>query len=82
MGVHVGPRVLGLAMLSEHSRCHFEQIADQAEHGVSGEMLLSEHTLTGVARISLSQHCMAVAGHHLRVKAITIKRDILEVGIL
>ena len=65
MGVDIGPRVLSLAVFSEHVRSHLKQVADQAEHGVVGEVLLGKHSLTRVARIRLPQNCMAVSRDNL-----------------
>ena len=63
--VHVGPGVLGLALLGEHARSHLVDHVDQLEERIVGQVLEAELHLRGVARIGLAQHGVAVAGDDL-----------------
>ena len=68
MSVHVGPGILGLPMLCQHAWGHLEEVADQAEHGVLGQVPESKTTLTRVARVCLPQHSMPIARDNLTKK--------------
>ena len=63
VGVDVGVRVLGLAVLSEDTRSDLVDLADELEHRVIGQMLLSELALGDVAGIGLAKDGMAVTGN-------------------
>jgi hypothetical protein len=43
VGVNVGVRVLGLAVLGENLGCDLVDLADELEHGVLGHFLCSAH---------------------------------------
>ena len=66
MCVHVGPWVLGLAVLGKDPRGDLKQVADEAEHGVVGQVLLGEPALADVAGVCLPQHGMAIAWDNLQ----------------
>ncbi len=65
VGINVGVWVLGLAVLSKDTRGDLVDLADKLEHGVVGQMLLSEFALRDVAGISLAEHSVAVTGNNL-----------------
>ena len=65
MSVDVWPGVLGLAVLSQDSGGNLIELSDQLEQRVVGHVLEGKLSLAGVARVGLSQHGMAKAGHHL-----------------
>ena len=65
MCVHVGPGVLGLALLQQDVGCDLEQVGHQFEHGVVGQPLESKLALAHVARVCLPEHSMAIARHNL-----------------
>lgn len=64
VGINVGEGVLGLAVLSQDTGGNLVHLADELEHGVVGHLLLRELALSHVARISLAEHSVAVAGHN------------------
>lgn len=66
VSVHVGPGVLRLALFQEDVGHDLVQLCDQLEHGVLRQVLQRELSLTGVPRVSLPQHCVAVAGDDLQ----------------
>ena len=68
VGVHIGPGVLGLALLQQHVGDNLVELSHQLEHGVIGQVLQGKLTLTFVAWVSLPQNCMAIARYHLRPK--------------
>ncbi len=61
MGVHVRPRVLGLAVLQEHIGRDLVDLGDELEERVLGQVLQSELTLAFVAWVGLAQYGVAVA---------------------
>lgn len=66
VSVHVGPGVLGLALLQQHVGHDLVELGHQLEHGVVGKMLQSKFTLAGVAGVGLPQHGVAVTWNHLQ----------------
>ena len=65
MGIDVGERVLGLAVLGEDAGGDLVDLADELEHGVVGQMLLSKLALGDVAGVSLAEDGVAVSGDDL-----------------
>ena len=65
MGVYVGVGVLGLAVLGQDAGHHLVDGVHDLEQRIVGQVLHSELALALVARISLAQHSVAVAGDHL-----------------
>jgi len=63
--VNVGVRVLGLAVLGQDTRGDLVHLADQLEHRVIRQLAESELALGSVARVSLTEDGVAVAGHDL-----------------
>mmetsp|Transcript_26202 Transcript_26202/g.84300 ORF Transcript_26202/g.84300 Transcript_26202/m.84300 type:complete len:345 (+) Transcript_26202:92-1126(+) len=61
VGVHVGPRVLGLAVLGEHVGHDLVDGGHDVEQRVVGQVLEGELALSRVARVRLAQHGVAVA---------------------
>lgn len=68
VGVHVGPGVLGLALLQQHVGHDLVELSHQLEHGIVGQVLQGKLTLAGVTRVGLPQDGVAVTRHHLVVK--------------
>ena len=66
VSIHIGPRILCLALLQEDVGHDLVQLRDQLEHGVLRQVLQRELSLTGVPRVSLPQHRVAVAGDNLQ----------------
>jgi len=66
-GVSVDVRigVLGLAMLGENARGDLVYLTDKLEHGVIGQVLLSELALGDVAGVGLAKDGVAVARNDL-----------------
>ena len=64
-GIHVGGRVLRLALLFEHLRHHIENHVSQAHQFILREALLGKIHLRRKTRVGHAQHCMAVARDHL-----------------
>lgn len=62
VGINVGVRVLGLAMLGEDTRSNLVDLGDELEHWVVGHLLLGESALSHVTGISLSEDGVAVTG--------------------
>lgn len=65
VGVDVGVRVLGLAVLGEDTRGDLVHLADELEHGVVGQVLLGKLALGNVAGVSLAENGVAVARNDL-----------------
>ena len=65
MGVHVGPGVLGLALLQQDVGGHLVDVRDQLEHGVLGQVFEGKLPLARVTWVSLPQYGMAIAGYNL-----------------
>lgn len=65
VGVHVGPGVLGLALLQQHVGDDLVELGHQFEHGVVGKVLHGELPLAGVTRVGLPQDGVPVTGDHL-----------------
>ena len=65
VSVHVGPRILGLAVLLEDLRHQIEQHTHDGEVLVVGGVFLRELLLRDVTRIGGAQHSVAVAGDDL-----------------
>lgn len=63
MRVNVGVRVLGLAVLRKDAGSNLVHLADQLEHRVLGQVLLSELALGDVTGIRLAQNGVAITGH-------------------
>lgn len=68
VGVHVGPGVLGLALLQQHVGHDLVELSHQLEHGIVGKVLQCKLALAGVTRVGLPQDGVAVTWHHLVVK--------------
>ena len=66
VGVHVGPGVLGLALLQQDWGHHLVELGHQLEERVVGKMLQSKFALADVARVSLPEHSMPKARHYLQ----------------
>ena len=66
VGVHVGPGVLGLALLQEHIGHNLVKLGDHLKHGVVGQVLQGKLALAGVTWVSLPQDSVAVAWHNLQ----------------
>ena len=66
VGVHVGPGVLGLALLQEDVWHDLVQLTHQTEQGVIWKMLQGKLSLAYVARVRLTQHCMPIARNNLQ----------------
>lgn len=64
--IHVGPGVLGLALLQQDWRHHLIELGDQPEERVIGKMLQSKLALADIARVGLAQHGMPETRHHLK----------------
>ena len=62
VGIDVGVRVLGLAVLGEDAGGDLVDLADELEHGVIGQVLEGELALGDVAGVSLAEDGVAVAG--------------------
>ena len=60
VGVDVGVRVLGLAVLGENARSDLVDLADELEHGVVGQVLLGEFALGDVTGVGLAENGVAV----------------------
>lgn len=58
MGINVGPWVLGLAVLGQHARHNLEDLGDELEEGIGGQVLEGELTLAGVTGVGLTEHGM------------------------
>lgn len=71
VGVHIGPGVLGLALLQEHVGHNLVKLGDHLEHGVVGQVLQGKLALAGVTWVCLPQDSMAVAWHNLRRETTT-----------
>ena len=67
MSIHIGPGVLGFALLCEHVRNHLKKLCHQLEERIVGEMLEGKLTLAHVAWVCLSQDCMAITRNNLCV---------------
>ena len=67
MRVDVRVRVLGLAMLRQHPRRDLEDLADELEHRIVGEVLQRELALAHVAGVRFAQDRVAVARYHASV---------------
>ena len=65
VGVDVGVGVLGLAVLGENTGGDLVDLADELEHGVVGQVLLSELALGDVAGVGLAENSVAVSGNDL-----------------
>lgn len=65
MSIHIGPRVLGLAVLQQDGGHHVVQLGHQLEERIIGKVLQGELALAGVARIGLAQDSVTVPGDHL-----------------
>lgn len=65
VGIDVGVRVLGLAVLGENAGGNLVDLADELEHGVVGQVLLGKLALGNVAGVSLAEDGVAVAGNDL-----------------
>lgn len=65
VGVHIGPGVLGLALLQKHIGDDLVELGYQFEHGVVGKVLHSKLPLAGVTRVGLPQDGVTVTRHHL-----------------
>ena len=66
VSIHIGPRVLGLALLQENVRHYLKQLADQTEKRVIWKVFLSKFPLASIAWVSLAQHCMAISRDNLQ----------------
>lgn len=66
MCIHIGPRILGLALFQQHIRDNFVQLSYQLEEWIFGKVFEGKFSLACIAGISLPQHCMAVARNHLQ----------------
>ncbi len=65
VGVHVGVRVLGLAVLGQHTGHHVIDGVHDLEEWVVGQILQSELALALVARVGLAEHGVAVTGNEI-----------------
>lgn len=65
VGVHIGPGVLGLALLQQHVGHNLVKLCNHLEQWVVGQVFQGKLTLTGVTWVSLPQDSMAVAWHNL-----------------
>mmetsp|Transcript_22158 Transcript_22158/g.71601 ORF Transcript_22158/g.71601 Transcript_22158/m.71601 type:complete len:292 (+) Transcript_22158:619-1494(+) len=65
VGVYVWVRVLGLAVLGQHTRHHLVHGVDHLEERVLREVLESELALRGVARVRLAEDRVTVSGDDL-----------------
>lgn len=65
MSIHIGPGVLGLALLQEHIGNNLVKLGDQLEHGVVGQVFQSKLTLASITWVSLPQDSMAIARNNL-----------------
>lgn len=63
VGVDVGVRVLGLAVLGQNTGSNLVNLADQLEHGVIGQLAQGKLALRDVTGVSLAQDGVTVAGH-------------------
>lgn len=63
VGVDVGEGVLGLAVLGQDAGGNLVDLADKLEHGVVGHVGLGKGALSHVARVSLAEDGVAVAGN-------------------
>ncbi len=61
VSVHVGPRVLGLALLGEHGGHDGVELLDELDEGIVGQVLGGELGLSGEARIGLPEHSVTEA---------------------
>ena len=66
MGVDVGVRIFGLAVLGKHTGHHLVHGVDHVEELILWEVLQRKVPLARVPRVGLPQHRVAVAGDHLR----------------
>lgn len=62
MGVHIGPGVLGLAVLGENLGGNLVDGGNEVEEVVVGHVLEGELSLGGVSRIGLSENGVSVTG--------------------
>ena len=67
VSVNVGVWVLGLSVLGKDTGGNLVDLADELEHGVIGQVLLSELALGDVAGVGLAENSVAVAGNNLAV---------------
>ena len=65
MGVHVGPGVLGLALLQQYVGHDLVELCHKLEHGIIGQVFEGKLALARVPRIRLPQHCVPVPWYHL-----------------
>lgn len=63
MSVDVGVWVLCLSVLGQDTRGNLVDLADQLEHWVLWELTQSELSLGNIARVSLAEDSMAIAGY-------------------
>lgn len=63
MGVNVGVRVLGLAVLGQDTGGNLVDLADQLEHGVIGQLAQGKLALGDVTGVGLAQDGVTVTGH-------------------
>lgn len=66
MGIHIGPRILGLTLLQQHVGHDLVKLGNHLEHGVIRQVLQCKLALAGVTWVSLSQDGVAIAWHHLQ----------------
>lgn len=65
VGVHVGPGVLGLALIQQHVGDNLVELGHQFEHGVVGKVLHGKLPLAGVTRVSLPEDGVSVTRDNL-----------------
>ena len=65
VGIDIGVGVLGLSVLSQDTRGNLVDLADELEHGVIGEMLLSKGPLGHVAGVGLAENGVAISRNNL-----------------
>ena len=65
MGIDVREGVLSLSVLSQDTWSNLVDLADELEHGVIGQMLLSKGPLGHVAGVGLTENGVAVSGDNL-----------------
>jgi len=68
VGVHVGPGVLGLALLQQHVGHDLVELSHHLEQRVVGQVLQSKLPLAGVAGVRLPQDGVAVTGDNLQTQ--------------
>lgn len=80
MSIDVGVWVLGLPMLSQDAWGNLVDLADQLEHWVLGKLAQSKLSLGNIARISLAENGMAIAGYDT-ARVESIPKVLGDVGI-